>query len=75
MFLLIASLPPTRLLLSNPHQPTQVAAPRADIVVLLHPEGVGSPASAEAIKAAAAMALTAVGSHPAQRVVVQAPGE
>ena len=54
--------------------PLQVAALHANTVILLHPEGTGSAANAEAIKASAAMCLTALGRNPHQRVVVQMPG-
>eukprot|EP00877_Chromochloris_zofingiensis_P015133 jgi/Chrzof1/9874/Cz04g19080.t1 len=51
----------------------KVAASKAGTVILLQPDGANA-ASAEAIKASAAMCLTALGSEE-QRVVVQVPAE
>ncbi|GBF90167.1 ion channel DMI1-like [Raphidocelis subcapitata] len=53
----------------------KVAAHRASTILLLHPDG-SSQGSAEAIKASAAMCLTALDAAPeGQRVVMQMPGD
>lgn len=48
----------------------QVAAGKASTIIVLHPEGASSQASAEAIKTAIVMGLTALGPPPEQRIVV-----